>query len=173
IPRHACVRRSGLKYAVASRRSKSSVVSASCRKDRGVEGGRIMPVFLSICAVIVTIAIAAIAAATVRSSNRLVKSLDELKRLTQDVEQLVESSHQIISSARDVVQPLRRVAERFEGVGDRAASLSEAVLGELERPLFNAVAFTRGIRSGAAFFFDRLNIRFKQGRETADGRVLP
>jgi hypothetical protein len=135
-----------------------------------------MPVLLQICAVIVTIAIAAIAAATIHSSNRLVKSLDELKLLTQDVEQLVDQARhtiqagqQVIGTAREVVLPLRRVAERFEGVGDRAASLSEAVLAELERPVFNVVAFTRGVRSGAAYFFDRLNVRFKQGRQTADG----
>lgn len=139
-----------------------------------------MTVVLLICAVIVTIAIAAIAAATVRSSNRLAKSLDEVKRLSEDAQQLVvqarlvtESAQNVLSTVHETVQPLRRVAERFEAVGDRAASLSEAVLTELERPVSNAVAFTRGIRSGAAYFFDRLNVRFKHGRETANGRISP
>ena len=139
-----------------------------------------MPVVLQICAVIVTIAIVAIAAATIRSSNRLVKATDEMKSLSYDVQQWVvqarqvtENAQSILSSVHETVQPLRRVAERFEGIGDRAASLSEAVLTELERPVFNALAFTRGIRSGAAYFFDRLNVRFKHGRETADGRISP
>jgi len=136
-----------------------------------------MTVVLLICAVIVTIAIAAIAAATVRSSNRLVKAIDEIKSLSEDVQQWViqarqmtENAQTVLISVKETVQPFRRVAERFEGVGDRAASLSEAVLAELERPVFNAMAFTRGIRSGAAFFFDRINVRFKQGRHAADGR---
>lgn len=137
-----------------------------------------MTVVLLICAVIVTIAIAVIAAATVRSSNRLVKAIEEIKSLSVDVQQWViqarqvtENAQAILTSVQETVQPLRRVAERFEGVGDRAASLSEAVLTELERPVFNAMAFTRGIRSGAAFIFDRLIFRFKHGRHAADGRV--
>lgn len=137
-----------------------------------------MAVVLLICAVIVTIAIVAIAVATIRSSNRLVRAIDEIKVLSADVQQWVvqarlvtENAQGILTSVQETVQPLRRVAERFEDVGDRAASLSEAVLTELERPVFNAMAVTRGIRSGAAFFFNRLNFRFKQGRHTADGRV--
>lgn len=137
-----------------------------------------MAVVLLICAVIVTIAIVAIAVATIRSSNRLVRAIDEIKVLSADVQQWVvqarlvtENAQGILTSVQETVQPLRRVAERFEDVGDRAASLSEAVLTELERPVFNAMAVTRGIRSGAAFFFNRLNFRFKQGRHAADGRV--
>jgi uncharacterized protein YoxC len=137
-----------------------------------------MAVVLLICAVIVTIAIVAIAVATIRSSNRLVRAIDEIKVLSADVQQWVvqarlvtENAQGILTSVQETVQPLRRVAERLEDVGDRAASLSEAVLTELERPVFNAMAVTRGIRSGAAFFFNRLNFRFKQGRHAADGRV--
>src|SRR5204862_8178249 len=117
-----------------------------------------------ICAVIVTIAVVAIAAATIRSSNRLVKALEEVSRLAVDLQQwmvqarqVTDNAQEVLGSIRDAVDPVKRMTERFENLGDRAVRLSEAVLDEVETPVRAAVAFTRGVRTGTAYFFDRLS----------------
>jgi uncharacterized protein YoxC len=135
-----------------------------------------MPLLLEICFVIVTIAVGAIAVATVRALGRLGKTTEQIELLTQEVrewvgqlKQVTRGAEELVTSARDVVTPVRRIVDRFEAIGDRTARLSDAILEEVARPVMTAVAVARGVRSGTAHFLERITNRFHRGRAATNG----
>jgi len=135
-----------------------------------------MPLLLEICFVIVTIAVVAIAIATVRALSRVGKTTERINELTDEVrawvvqlKQVTSGAEQLVGSFKDVVPPVRRVVDRFENLGMRTAQLSDAILQEVERPVLNAVAVTRAVRTGALHFFERISNRFARGRAATNG----
>ena len=135
-----------------------------------------MPLLLEICFVIVTIAVVTIAIATVRALSRLGKTTEQINSLSLEVREWVgqlkhvtSGAEDLVVSARELVTPMRRVVGRFEAIGDRTAQLSDALLEEVERPLRTAVAVARGVRTGTAYFVERITNRFHRGRAATNG----
>ena len=60
--------------------------------------------------------------------------------------------------------------DRFEAVGDRAVTLSDTVLQEVELPVRTVVALMRGVRYGAQQLVERLTQRFTGRVSTNGGR---
>jgi uncharacterized protein YoxC len=134
-----------------------------------------MSAFLQICFVIVTIAVVAIAVATIRVIQHFRKSSDEFLRMAQEgrqwIGQLRHVTHdagEVVATFRDVAPRVRRVVERFESIGERTADVSDALLHEVETPVRTAVAVVRGVRFGAGRFIKRLTERFS-GRSATNG----
>lgn len=122
-----------------------------------------MPVLLQICAVIVTLALAAIAIVTVRTMMRFEKAADELsvtaiaiRSSLGQIEGIVAEVRDVVESIREVVPHLQRTVARIEGIGERAAGIADAVLGEIEAPVRVALGVSRGVRSGAGHLVERL-----------------
>ena len=135
-----------------------------------------MPLLVEICAVVATLAMVAVAVAAIRAMNSVTHARVQFTRLTDEVHQwmvqvnaLTLEARETMVSLRDVVAPIRRVADRFEALGERTASLSAAVLGEIEPPVHNAVLLARAVRSGATFLLERLSHRFAYGRSATNG----
>ena len=136
-----------------------------------------MPVLLQICLVIVTIAVVTIAVATIRVMQHFRKSSDEFSRLAgearQVIDQLTNVAHdaqEIVGTFRDIAPRVRRVMDRFEAAGERAATLTDTVIQEVELPVCAAVAIIRGFRYGARQFVERLTQRFSGRVSTNGGR---
>lgn len=134
-----------------------------------------MPTVLQICFVIVTIAVVAIAIATIRVMQQFRRTSDEFSSLTREARQWIDQlkavtddAGEIVTSFREVAPRLRRVMDRFEAIGERTAVLSDAVLREVEMPVRTAVAVARGVRFGAQQFVERLTKRFA-GRSSSNG----
>ena len=134
-----------------------------------------MSVLLQFCFVIVTIAVAAIAVATIRVLGHFRHASDEFSRLAQETQEWIEQlkrvttgAEEIVGSVKEVVPRFQSVAQRFEAIGDRAAGVSDALVSEVEAPVRAAVALARGVRYGTAHLIDRLTHRFK-GRTTTNG----
>ena len=135
-----------------------------------------MSLLLEICFVIVTIAVVAIAIATVRALQRVGKTTEKVNELSEEVrgwiaqlKQVTSGAEELVASAKEVVPPVRRVVDRFEAIGVRTAQLSDAILEEVERPVMTAVAVARGVRTGTAYFFERITHRFHRGRAATNG----
>jgi hypothetical protein len=131
---------------------------------------------VQICIVVATLAVVAIAVATVRTMIRVEKAADRHTQLTGEIQQWIvqanectREAREAVASVRGVIAPIRRVADRFETLGGRAADLSAEVLGEVESPLRTAVAVARGVRSGTAYLLERLSHRFSHGRSATNG----
>jgi len=138
-----------------------------------------MSLLAQVCLVVVTLAAVAVAVAVLRALSRVEKASEQLTRMSEEFQHWVTGAHdltrearEVLVSARGIVTPLRRVADRFELLGDRTASLSAAVLGEIEPPVRTAVAAVRGIKSVTAFFMEQLVHRFSPGR-TATPEGIP
>jgi len=134
-----------------------------------------MSVLLQVCLVIVTIAVVAIAVATVKMMQHFRRSSDEFSRLAVDARQLIgqlgttaREAQEIVSTFRDIAPRVRRVMERFEAVGDRAVTLSDTLIHEVEMPVRTLVALVRGVRYGAQQLVGRLTQRFT-GRVSTNG----
>lgn len=135
-----------------------------------------MPVLLQICAVIVTIAIAAIAIATVRAMGRFEKVAAEFQETAQaarttlaDVHKVTDEIRQLVNDAGEVVPRFKAVMHRFEQIGERTAQLSSDLLEQVEAPVRTAVAISRGVRRGTWSLFDRLKQRFALRRSPMNG----
>jgi uncharacterized protein YoxC len=131
---------------------------------------------VQICVVVTTLAGVAIAVAMVRTMYCVDKATARLSKLTGEVQQwigqaneLTREARETVASVREAIGPIRRVVDRFETLGERTASLSAAVLGEVEAPIRTALAVTRGVRSVAAHFLERLSHRFTHGRSETNG----
>ena len=132
-----------------------------------------MPALVQICIVVVTLAFVALVATTVRALILLGKSAAELTSAAQlsmtQVERIVLETQELLASVREFLPPAQRVIHRFEHLGERAASLSSAVLDEIETPLFSAVAVARGVKIGTARLFELLASRVALHRTTHNG----
>jgi uncharacterized protein YoxC len=134
-----------------------------------------MSVLLQICFVIVTIAVAAIAVATIKVMQHFRKASDEFSTLAVEGRQLIDQlkvvaqeAGEIVGTFRDVAPRMRRVVERFESIGERTASLTDAVVHEVEAPVRTAVAVARGVRFGTQQLIQKLSQRFA-GRSSTNG----
>src|SRR5262245_32798442 len=111
-----------------------------------------MPVFLQICAAVVTTAIVAIAIATVRTmvrfeqaAEKLTETADVVRRSISEVREVTHEAHELVSSLADAGDRLKGTISRFADVGNRVSSLSHAVVDEVEAPVREAVAVARGV----------------------------
>jgi len=134
-----------------------------------------MSALLQICFVIVTIAVVAIAIAIIRVMQHFRKASDEFSSLAREGREVMvqmrgvtQEAGEIIGAFRDVAPRVRGVVSRIESVGERVASLSDAVVHEVELPIRTAVAVARGVRYGAQEFVGRLTHRFT-GRTSTNG----
>jgi uncharacterized protein YoxC len=135
-----------------------------------------MTPLIQICAVIVTLALVAIAVATVRAMLRLERAADEFSQTNNAIQKFLAESktvtHQIqevVGRAGSVVDQVRGVADRFQEVGERTARLSSAMVDEVEAPIRTAVAAMRGVRAGTGFLLDRLTNRLAHRRSAING----
>lgn len=132
-----------------------------------------MSPLIQICVVIVTMALVAIVTMAVIAMIRLGAAAERLTSAAQvsmaQVERIVAETRDILASAREAVSPTRRVVNRFQQLGERAADLSNAVLSEVESPVYTAVAVARGVRTGAVHLLDLLNRRLSQPSPSNNG----
>ena len=126
-----------------------------------------MPMLLQICAVIVTMAMVAIAIATVRAMIHFEKTASEFTKTSKalhdsiaEAQVVIQDVRSMVTSLQSVVPGIRGVVTRFEDLGQRAARLSSSVLDEVEAPVRTATAVARGIRTGTSFLLDRIVQRF-------------
>lgn len=128
-----------------------------------------MSVLLQICFVIVTMAVVAIAVATIRVMKHFRKASDEFSELAAEGRRLIHDTGEIVETFRDIAPRVRRVVERFETLGERTVSLSDALIHEVEVPVRAAVAVARGVRFGALQLIERLSQRFTGSSSTNGG----
>src|SRR6185369_8224860 len=131
---------------------------------------------IQVCVVVATLAVVAIAVATVRAMAHVEKATDRFNQLAGDVRrwavqanELTCETQEALASFRASVAPIGRVVERFEVLGERTADLSAAVLEEVEEPLRTAVAVAGGIRSVTAHLLKRFSHRHVDGRSATNG----
>jgi uncharacterized protein YoxC len=125
-----------------------------------------MPLLIQICIAVVTVAIVAIAATSIRAMIRLGEAAERLTSAAQvsmnQVERVVQETQELLASMREIMPPAQRVANRFHQLGERAADLSTAIFNEIEQPALTAVAVARGVRTGTAELLGLLTRRFGQ-----------
>jgi uncharacterized protein YoxC len=131
---------------------------------------------VQVCVVIVTAALAAIAIMTIRAMKRFEAAADKISQTADTVQRSVaeignvtREAHEIVSSLSEVAPRVKGVIARFESLGDRTASLSSAVLEEVEAPVRTAVAISRAVRSGAFQIIHRLTSRFRSTEQNNGG----
>jgi len=136
-----------------------------------------MSTLLAICFVIVTIAVAAIAVATILVMQKFRKASEEFGRLAADgrewihqVKLVTENAGDVVNTFQEVAPRLRRVVDRIESIGERTVDLSDAVLHEVETPVRTAVAVARGARIGALRLVELLTERFTR-RSSYNGDI--
>jgi hypothetical protein len=125
-----------------------------------------MTPLVQVCLVLVTAAFVAVSIMTVRAMTRIEKAADEFSRTAQSVqrsmalvEDVTHEVHELVGSMGEATPKLRRAASMFGELGERLALLSHSLIDEVEAPVRNAVAIARGVRSGTAFFVNRLTKR--------------
>ena len=118
--------------------------------------------FLRVIIVVFTAGFLAMVVAVVRALGRFSKAAEIITEPTGAVAQLVENAAHTSTEARELVVKLDAVAEnvayvaeRFRSLGDRAFTVSAAILDEIEPPFRKAVIVARGIRAGAELLADR------------------
>jgi uncharacterized protein YoxC len=114
------------------------------------------------CIVIVTIAVVVLAYFGVRMMFRIEATTKELEAGSRHLEEILNDMRQTSVKVRTLLDVLEQIAhtvrsgvERIEGVVDRATSVSETVLDEIERPVRGVVGVIRGIRSGVRSLTER------------------
>jgi hypothetical protein len=127
---------------------------------------------VQISVVVTTLAIVAIAIATVHAMVRVERATDRFAVLTGEVRrwvvqanELTRESRETLASFRGVIAPVGQMVERFETLGLRTADLSAALLRDVETPLLTAAAVARV----ATDFLKRLSHRFTGGRSATNG----
>lgn len=135
-----------------------------------------MPVFLQICAGVVTTAIVAIAIASVRAMVRferaaetLTETADVVRRSVSEAREVTHEAHELVAALADAGDRIRGTAVRFSELGDRVATLSRSVVDEVEQPVREAVALARGVRTTAAMLMERLSQRVTRRVHATNG----
>jgi uncharacterized protein YoxC len=125
-----------------------------------------MTVLLAVCAVVVTVAIAALAIATVRAMNRLENTAAEIEKTAEMLrgtiaqsEAVIREVHELADSFGSVVPPLRRAADGIEQLSNRAVRISSTVLNEIEAPVRTTMALINGFRTGTRSLVSALTRR--------------
>lgn len=133
-----------------------------------------MSPLLTLCAVVVTIAIAAIAIGVLRAMRSLEQSLEEFRKTADvarasiaEIDVVTRQIRELAVSVESVVVPLQRTSRRIAGLGERVAflgeravRLSDAVLTQIESPIHQTVALMTGVRAGTQTLWSRLAGRF-------------
>ena len=135
-----------------------------------------MPMLVQVCVVIVTAALAAIAIMTIRAMSRFEKAAekisetaDAVQRSVAEIGNVTREAHEIVNSLGEVAPRVRGVVSRFEALGERTATLSTAVLEEVEAPVRTAVALSRAVRAGTSELLHRLTSRFRSTDQNNGG----
>lgn len=129
-----------------------------------------MSPLLTLCAVVVTLSVAAIAVAVLRAMRSLEQSLDEFRKTADvarasiaEIDVVTRQIRELAVSMETVVAPLKRTSQRFAGIGervallgDRAVRLGDAVLTQIESPIHQTVALMTGVRAGTQTLWSRL-----------------
>lgn len=125
-----------------------------------------MTVILTVCAVVVTVAIAALAIATVRAMNRFENTAEEIQKTAEMLrgtiaqsEAVIREVHELADSFGSVVPPLRRAADGIEQLSNRAVGISHTVLNEVETPVRTTLALINGFRTGTQSLVSALRRR--------------
>jgi uncharacterized protein YoxC len=125
-----------------------------------------MTVLLAVCAVVVTIAIAALAIATVRAMNRFQNTAEEIQKTAEmlrgtiaQAEGVIREVHELADSFGTAVSPLRRAAGGIEQLSNRAVGISHTVLNEIEAPVRTTMALINGFRTGTRSLVSALTRR--------------
>ena len=133
-----------------------------------------MPVLLQVCAVVVTLAIAAIAIGVLRAIRTFTevaadfgKTADVVRATVAEVDVVVRQIKELAGSMEGVVAPLKQSAENLGAVGNRAARISNALLDEVAKPISNTVALMSGVRMGTRSLIGALSRRL--GHATSNG----
>ena len=115
-----------------------------------------MGMIVQVCIVIVTIAILAMAFVAIGVMLQLKATTKKLEASYLYLQEILEDSRETSKKVRELVSVLEQVATtvqkgsaRVETVVDRAATVSEFVLDEIQYPVFRAVTIIRALRSGA------------------------
>jgi uncharacterized protein YoxC len=137
-----------------------------------------MTVLLGLCAVVVTLAIAAIAIATIRAVRHLSEAANEFKSTSEavrisirDADVMIRQLQELSAQLETLVSPLKRAVNRVEQVGDRAVRLSNVVLNEVEGPIRNTLALITGVRTGARSLMSALSRRSGSGAHSNGGYI--
>jgi len=135
-----------------------------------------MPVFLQICAAVVTTAIVAIAIATVRTmvrferaAEKLTETSDVVRRSISEVREVTHEAHELVASLAEAGDRLKGTISNFAEIGDRVSGLTHAVVDEVEAPVREAVALARGVRTSATMLFERLSNRVTRRMPATNG----
>lgn len=125
-----------------------------------------MTVLLAVCAVVVTVAIVALAIATVRAMNRFENTAQEIQKTAELLrgtiahsEAVMREVHELADSFGTVVPPLRRAADGIEQLSNRAVGISHSVLNEVEAPVRTTMALINGFRTGTRSLIGALTRR--------------
>ena len=125
-----------------------------------------MTPLVQVCVVLVTAAFVAVSIMTVRALARIEKAADEFSRTAQSVqrsmalvEDVTHELHELVGAMGKATPQLHRAVSMFGDLGVRLARLSSALVDEVEVPVRNALAVARGVKSGTAFFVNRLTQR--------------
>lgn len=137
-----------------------------------------MSPLLQVCAVIVTIAIAAIAIGVLRTMKSFIEATEEFRKTADvarasiaEIDVVTRQIRELAQSMEGVVAPLQRASGRVEQITQRAANISSAVLNEIAGPLTQTVALMTGVRTGTKTLFSRFAGRFvsRMGHATSNG----
>ncbi len=119
----------------------------------------------------------AIAIATIKMMQHFRKTSDELSKVAEEGRALIDQlrnvaqdAGEIVGTFREIAPRVRRMVDRVEAIGNRAVTLSDAVIQEVEIPVRTAVALVRGVRYGAQQFVERITQRFTGRTSTNGGR---
>ncbi len=117
---------------------------------------------VDICVILATATFICVAIATIRALGRFTKIADLVSDSTAAFKNLAEDATRTSAEVRELVDSLEAVTESFAGaasklgiVGDRAASVSSAMLDQVEPPVRKAVAIVEGVRAGAEVLAQR------------------
>lgn len=115
-----------------------------------------MPVIVQVCIVIITIALAAVAVAFIRSLGQLRSTAAQIERTMGRYEHAMPEFESALSDVRSVIGKLDsiaaradRLSEEFAVTGSRLAHASSLVVDEVVSPVTKIAALVRGVRTGA------------------------
>ena len=132
-----------------------------------------MSVLMQTCAVVATLALVAMAIATIVAWFRLSEAARKLTAAAQDssaqVERIAHDAHDLMDSVRVLMPPAQLVLRRFQTLGERAADLTTVALNEIETPLLTAVAVARGVRAGTSHLLGLLTRRYARTHTSNNG----
>lgn len=121
---------------------------------------------IEIAIAILTVTIVIVAFAVVRAIARFSKAVDVICEETGPLSTLLEDARKTSSEVRELVAKLESISDNFQGaaarigsISDRAASVSSAMLDQIEPPVRRALSLANGIRVGAEFLADRWSHR--------------